>query len=152
MIPISDFQKYVENEFDFLVENYGFKMKKVLSRFITDLERDSEFFYFIVEYASQNVIIEVTYSGNNGRNEAQIFINQRHSSHLVFDFRSYFEEFYPTIGKPLTCRIISSDDHDLTDKLKQLSNLLKEYAKPIISFDKRIFSRFLKNDRNPDAF
>ena len=118
----SDFQKHAQNEFRFLVERCGFTQAS------TEPSR--------VRYNSEQVMVEVTYSG---RGEVDVILDEDPSSHR-FQFRLFLKVYHPAIEKTLGYGIANSED-EVRRELNRLSDALQKYGGPLLEHNRRVFER-----------
>ncbi len=117
-----DFQKHAQNGFRFLVERCGFAQ--------TVAEPS------VVRYTSEDVIVEVNYSG---RGEVDVIIDENPLSHR-FQLRLFLKAFHPAIEKALGYGIANSDD-EVRRELNRLSDALQRYGKPLLEHDRQVFEK-----------
>jgi hypothetical protein len=118
----SSFQRNVQNEFQFLIEDYGFDLTTVQSN--------------VVRYSSNKVMVELNYSQ---KCEVDLILDQNPPSYR-FQFRLFLKAFHPTAEKALGYGIAYSDD-EICRELRCLSDALRRYGRPLLEFDKQVFER-----------
>lgn len=127
-----DFQKHAQDEFQFLVEHFGFTSKYIVKEDISYPERSVE----KIQYVSRDIIIEVSYSG---RGEVDVTIDENPPSHL-FQLSLFIHAFHPEVWKILGNGIAYSDD-EVRRELNHLSDILQRYGKPILQHDRQVFEK-----------
>jgi hypothetical protein len=119
-----DFDTHAKNIFEFLVRDYGF----VQTTMTPDL----------IRYTSKEVVVDVTYSE---RHEVDLTIDENPSSYR-FQLFLFLKAFYPEVEKTLNKTLnygIADSDEGVKNVLKQLSDILQQYGKPILQHDKQVF-------------
>jgi len=124
-----DFETHVKNEFEFVVKNYGFVQTTVTPD--------------LIRYTSKEVVIDATYSE---RREVDVIIDENPPSNRLgnarFQLLLFLKAFYPEVEKKLeetTNYGIADTDEEVKNVLKQLSDILQQYGKPILQHDKQVF-------------
>jgi hypothetical protein len=127
-----DFQKHAENEFRFLVERFGFTSKYTVNEDKSYPERSVE----RVQYTSENVMVEVSYSG---RSEIAVTLDQNPPSYR-FELSLFLQAFHPDVWRTLGDGIAYSDE-DVRRELERLSDALQRYGKPLLEHDRQVFEK-----------
>lgn len=125
---------HAENEFRFLIECFGFTPKYMVKEDTSYPERSVE----KVLYTSKDIMVEVSYSE---RGEIDVTIDENPPSHR-FELFLFLNAFYPEAEKKLEETLnygIASSDEGVKKVLKQLSDVLQQYGKPILQHDKQAF-------------
>jgi len=117
-----DFQKHAQNEFQFLVERYGFTL--------TSSEPNK------VQYTSKSVMVEVNYSG---RGEVDVVLDENPPSHR-FQLRLFLKAYHPAVEKSLGYGIANSDE-EIRREIQRLSDALQRYGSAILEHDRQAFEK-----------
>ncbi len=124
-----DFETLAKKNFEFLVKGYGF----VQTAATPDL----------IRYTSKEIVIDVTYSE---RHEVDVIIDENPPANRLgnarFQLFLFLKAFYPEMEKTLNKTLnygIADTDEEVEIVLKQLSDVLQQYGKPILQHDKQVF-------------
>lgn len=126
-----DFQKFVQDEFYFLVEYFGFTSKYIITEDKFHFGYNQE-----IQYASKYLLIRITHSS---RGEIDVLIDENPPSHC-FQLSLFLHVYHPEIEKTLGYGIADSND-EVHRELNRQAEILLQYGKPLLRHDKQVFEK-----------